>query len=438
MNKTFLIISYDFPPLNTGGSHRPARFATHLKEKYGLNPVVITVDHTLQSNANIDQTLSKTLPDDLVIHKTNIKPPDIISQLINSGYFFNTDSILYRWRNQLEKEFIKAIEKYKPAFILLSVPPFSLLNFVRKIAKKFDIPVIFDFRDPLSFWVSSPFASKLHYLNLKNTEKKCIAESFRFLVTSPETKEKYASLYPAFKEKIEVIFNSFDNYNKQATPKRKPLEKFIVGYFGSFYYNIDSEKLINKPWWRKKPYQYIQFTPFKQEWKYRSPYFFFKTIKHLIDNNPEYVDKIEIRFIGNKPLWFDNMVCEFKLQKQIKHYGFLSKDEVGKIQQECNAFLITSAKVNNGKDFFIAGKTYEFFSYQKPIIAFVTEGSQKWIIKNSGLGVICDPDNPEESSTKIKQLIDEKLEIKTNKDFVDGFLTGNQVEKLFNIIKPLI
>ena len=38
-----LYIAYQFPPLNIGGSARPARFVKHLR-KYGVNSTVVTLD----------------------------------------------------------------------------------------------------------------------------------------------------------------------------------------------------------------------------------------------------------------------------------------------------------------------------------------------------------------------------------------------------------
>ena len=39
MNVLFLV--YEFPPLNSGGSHRPFRFSKYLQQ-FGINPVIIT------------------------------------------------------------------------------------------------------------------------------------------------------------------------------------------------------------------------------------------------------------------------------------------------------------------------------------------------------------------------------------------------------------
>lgn len=439
-NYNFLLIAYDFPPLNSGGSLRPYRFAVFLKKHYSLNPIVITVDHEKYNNTYVDKSPKENFSVDLRVIRTKINKHSKISRLIDSGYFFLPDSILFRWRSYLKKEILKVIVNDKPKFLLLTVPPFSLLGFIHNLAKKYNIPVVYDFRDPLSFWVSSPFPSKLHYLYHKATERKCIKNSYRTIVVTPEMKNIYSKMFPTLGANIFVVYNSFDSYEKSTIPDlpNSTEKKFSIGYLGSFYYVQKSAGLTKRRWWKKRAYQYLQYIPFQQDWEYRTPYYFFSAVSMLLKKNPEYKDRVELLFAGAKPEWFENMIEQFDLRGNVFHYGFISKKEVKSFQNQCNAFLITSAKIEKGRDYCIAGKTYEYFAQGKPIVAFVTEGDQKWIVQNSGLGIICDPDQIEDSALKLKNYLDSKNELTPEKPFIDTFLTHNQVSKLFEVIKPLL
>jgi hypothetical protein len=80
--------------------------------------------------------------------------------------------------------------------------------------------------------------------------------------------------------------------------------------------------------------------------------------------------------------------------------------------------LITSSKVVGGRDYSIAGKTFEYFATGRPILGFVTEGAQRDILEESGVAVTCDPDNPGEAAQKIQNLIDGKIQFHPNVPFL--------------------
>ena len=436
MEKNFVIVAYDFPPINSGGNLRPARMLKYFSDK-GFNPIVVTIDHEKHLPDRTDKTLCEKLPPNAEIIRTPIEGTNLLTRLIDTGYLFLSDSILFRWKKFLRKNLDDAVAKYKPRFILVTLPPFSIMKLVHNYGREKGIPVILDFRDPLTYWVSSPFPSKLHYKHLKRMERNCIESSFKTLVVTPGMKEIYRKIYPELKDKFEVVMNSFDDYQK-TSKTRKSNSKFTIGYFGSFYYNPYSEELKRKKWWQKKPYQYFQYTPFDQDWKYRSPYYFFQAMNELFIQFPRYRDKTEVFFAGNKPEWFDYMVDEFALRDVVKHIGFVGKEEAIRLHETCDAFLITSARFKEFNDYCIAGKTYEYLSQKKPIIAFVCNGDQKWFIENSGIGLICEPDDSIESAVKLEQFFRNKISFKINEEFCNEFLTEKQFNKLYRLIKPLI
>jgi len=394
---------------------------------------VVTIDHEKINAERIDNSLLEILPDGVEVIRTKMKAESFWSKMIDSGYFFSSDSILYRWKPYLYSVLEKAVNEFNPRFVLITVPPFSLLNIVTKFFGNKKIPVICDFRDPASFWVSSPFPSKLHYLYLKYVEQKSFSTCAMALVVSPEMKNIYSQLYPKVSHKIEVVFNSFKDYVPDIHPNKR--EKFIIGYFGSFYFDAYSDHLKKQKWWKKKPYQYLQYTPYKQEWKYRTPYFFFKTLSYLFREHPKYKESVSVVFCGNKPKWFNDMVQEFELSEVVSHKGFLPKDKIVDLENQCSAFLITSSKFIGARDYCIAGKTYDYFCYKKPIIAFVADGDQKWIVENSGLGLICDPDDPIKSSKKLKDLFERGAKkYMPNYLFLDQFITHHQLSDLIHKI----
>jgi glycosyltransferase involved in cell wall biosynthesis len=159
------------------------------------------------------------------------------------------------------------------------------------------------------------------------------------------------------------------------------------------------------PWWRKRGHRKLQYVPHQEDWLYRSPYFFFRAVRMLLDRHPELMEGLCIRFAGSKPDWIQGMVEEFDLVAIVQFLGRIPLSESLRFQESCDALLLTSSKVIGGQDYSIAGKTFEYISMKKPIIAFVTEGAQKRLLARTGISLICDPDKPDDSVATLWNLL---------------------------------
>ena len=215
-------------------------------------------------------------------------------------------------------------------------------------------------------------------------------------------------------------------------------DKIIIGYVGSFYYTPTYRDNIFKPWWKKPIHRMINYVPRKEDWLYRSPYFFFKSIREILNTHPELETKIEIRFAGNTPSWLIDQIQEFRLQDVCKHYGYLQHNEVLQFQEDCDCLLITSSKVLGGRDYSIAGKTFEYFTFGKPILAFVCEGVQKDILLDSGMAMMLDPDNTIESSKNLFQFFNGQIRLYPQKDQIAKYHRKVLTEKLATVIEETV
>lgn len=179
----------------------------------------------------------------------------------------------------------------------------------------------------------------------------------------------------------------------------------------------------------------LQYMPRKQDWLYRSPYFFFKALKHLQLIRPAVFKRIKVEFVGKKPDWLTDMIREMGLDEQVSLLGEKTHKDALWFQKGCDLLLITSAKMIGGRDYSIAGKTFEYIQAQKPILSFASEGAQKDILKKTGLALICDPDNEQQSAEKILSLISGELVLTPDFQFIGSLsrkaLSG-QLAQLLN------
>lgn len=430
--KNIVIIAYEFYPTNSGGSHRPFRIAQFLKNQ-NYNPIVLSsLDASLREKE--DTSLKKLLDDShLDVRYLPIKPEDIFSKVSKSYYINIVDDVYRRWKLSLLKEIKSILSQQKIDAFYVTAPPFSIGNLVKDLKKITNTPVLLDMRDAWSQWNVFPYPSKLHYRLTLKKERRVLELADHVLVTSQVTIQDFQRIHPNIDEsKYVYLPNSFDNYQKVGLIASS--DKIKIGYVGSFYYSPISEVLRLKPWHKKKPYQWFQYTPVKEYWKYRSPFYFLKALVSLLEEDPELKERIEINFAGNTPQWLLEMIEGFGLKSIIKHHGILKKEEVIAFQMDQDYLLLTSSKREELKDYSIAGKTFEYFSLQKPILAFVTNGAQKDILEPSKLATVFNPDNLTEQMDLLREVLTNKQVLKPNLDYINQFLTANALKPLLKCI----
>jgi len=438
-----LIIAYEFPPLNSGGSHRPFKFAK-LLPKFGINPIVITPEISTQKGANLDYSQLAKLEQPLEIIRTPIKKlPNWREKLAESYYLNVEDTNAKKWEPFLISAIEKVMKEKEIAAIYVTAPPFSMANMGRRLAKRFKLPFILDMRDAWSHWVITPYPSYLHYRLTLAKERKALEAATSVIVVTDQLKSDFQKIHPNVqKEKFHLIRNAYDEpapkYPNKMSIAKATLEKPMrIGYVGSFYYTPYQRELLFKPWWKKKPYQYLQYSPRKEDWLYRSPYFFFKALAALREKQPETLNLLKVDFVGAAPAWLKAMVDEFELKDTVRFLGVLPHKEALKFQDDCDALLLTSVKVLGGLDYCIAGKTYEYICRKKPILAVLTEGNQKLFIEATGLGILCPPDDTMTSAKTLQNLLEGKVVLKPQQDFINSVNIEVTTEQLANIIKNI-
>ncbi len=438
MSKSLLIITFEFAPINVGGTMRPLLFSNYFVEQ-GYDVNVLTVDPKYYTQ--IDEGLIERLDKRVKVTTVELEKQRFYSKLINSGYGYAPEDRHLRWKKKVYENIDRIFLENKPDFVIITLPPFSIFKSLEYIKSKYQTFVLLDFRDAWTQWVLTPYASKVHYQLKLQQENKALLLADSILVTSPVTLNDLKRLHPKIdKNKFHFIPNSFPSELKEnlIIPNFESAEKIRITYIGNFYYKEEFQALFSKPWYKKKPYQWFQYLPRREDWKYRSPYFIFKTFDTFFKSYPNFKNKIELHFVGNIPDWWDSFLSEFDLNDNVFAHGYLSKSKTNDFLKLSDILLLTSNKVISGEDYSIAGKTYEYFESGKPIFGFVCEGSQKWILEESGISLIFNPDQPEKNSHILADFFQNRIILKQKIDFLKNFQTKNTLYKLNQIFDDLI
>ncbi len=442
MQKKILYIALEFPPLNNTGTYRSLKFVKYLSD-FGIKPIVLTLDEQDSYDTfglKSDQTLINEIID-VEIHRLSIKKQNRINNKIVRFFriFFTLhDKIANRTWTNFKKRIHDILSQNQIEVVIITFPPFSCERYVSFIKKKYQVKVIVDFRDAWSAWGNNFFPSYFHYRMIRKMERNVFFKADTIVTVTNELKEKFISIHgEEIRKKIEVIPNGFDFEieNEKIFNKQIQDNNIIrVGYIGSFYFDPKLEREVNKPWYKKRVNRILQFSLKEEDWKYRSPFFFLKTLQYFNENNPEYKSKIVFEHIGNSPEWLTKMIEYIGLRDNFISHGFKTQSEVIEIAKQFDYLLATSEKNLDGPHYCLPSKIFDYLELNKPIIAFVTPGSQLEFLKKSGISIFFNPDCPEENAEKLKELMTSESVFEPNKAFLISYHRKNLTKRLSELI----
>lgn len=409
-----------------------------------VNPIVITPKEEdlplIFHHGRTDNSLMQEIPEGTVIERVHCGKPEATgNKLVRWWRIYSSviENFKKYWEGPLREALPGIIKKYQPVAVYVSIPPFAMAPLWVNLLKDYPLPLIIDFRDAWSQWALAPNGSYWHYLKKKSLEAEVLRKATAVITTSAQTMDDLLKVHPWLDStKCHVVSNGYDgNPGFPAALSYQPSAKLVIGYVGNFYYSPEARSNIFKPWWKKRPNRMLNYVPRKEDWLYRSPWFFFQAVKKMLASDPSLKDRIEIRFAGNKPNWLDAQMTESGIADLVKHTGFLKHDDAVLFQQECDLLLLTSAKVIGGRDYSIAGKTFEYFTMRKPILAFVCDGAQKDILEETGMSVICDPDQTDANAAILKRIIEQGVMVHPNRQALEKYHRKQLTSQLAGIIK---
>ena len=428
--KNVLMISYFAPPLNLPSAIRVGKFAKYLPE-FGWSPIILSVKDI--GFYLKDDELYKEVKN-LNIHRTESLDYFRLMKLLQIGKSKNLSENIHRSKEKITN-FIKSlfpiddkigwmpfcyskakkiIKKNHIQIIFVSIGGVHHQAITAYfLAKKFDIPLILEFRD---LWADHPFIERSYFGKLINNywEKKVIDYATRIISLAPKQREFLKKKYNIYDNKIEYISNGYDeDYFNRKFPQKKEKGTLILTFCGGFYKNLTPSDLFNS----------------------------FLRIK-------ENRLKIIIRFIGN----FRNQF--FQLKKQYESKSFLDNISIEVIPRisyiqlleklHLSDVLMLFLPKDNKYDLILHAKLFDYMAIRKPIIAFCPKNSDVENIVNEGnLGFIVEAGNVDMGTKKIEEIIrlfkQNKLkEICGSDKFISQFTQRKATEKLVKVLNSVV
>lgn len=428
--KKVLIFAYCFPPVNMPGAFRAYSWAKYL-HKFGYYPVVITrnwenaiekpsdvykkageqIIHEVRENYEIYILPYYPNLRDRIFVKYNNRIFHIIRKLLTFLQLFLQNFFIGVVPfNNFYKQACQVIKENKDIeLIIATANPYVLFHFSYKLAKKFNIKWVADYRDNWStrgFDMKSDFLSRILQKIERRSEKKWVGTAACHLEVSPCSTQRNNDF---LKFQGFTIHNGFMSEDIIGVKPSGVFDDFTITYIGSLYSSQKIELFLN-------------------------------AFKKYIENN-KIKSGIRIFFPG---LAYDP-VQEERIRKELKGFedffeitNRLPKKEIIDIQLKSHVFLYSAHNVRG----VIGSKLYEYVSLKKPVILAPSDNDvNEEVLMDSGVGIICN--TTDEAYKIIGKLHNDfysnnGIKININQEKIDFYSRENQTKILAGIFDEIL
>ena len=206
--KKVLVITYHYPPINNGATPRLSQFVKYLPQ-YGYIPTVLT---TNKFGMTDDDKNILRVREYGVIEKSRIL---LITYKIIRKILYRTGLVvdpLIIWRLQCIRFIDKLLLHEKFDLVFASFPPSVNIELAIYLKKKYNLPLVSDFRDGLVF---EPLRKENVFRRLsdKYFEKKVVKNSDYIITVTPPITKYFHLKYENCK--VDTITNGFQEYDYQ-------------------------------------------------------------------------------------------------------------------------------------------------------------------------------------------------------------------------------
>ena len=262
-----------------------------------------------------------------------------LSDLINTP-----DYTRYSWIKNAIKEIDKLFASgQKIDYIHTISIPFSSNTIGYTVKKKYGIPWIAQFYDP---WHNNPARSFRFNWASKYDEKleKCVAENADVIIHPCQMMiDDWVNAYGEDKRAKLVTLPFISEIPTKHIKERKDVnEPFVISHIGSFQ-------------------------------QFRKSDTFVKAVALLINDNPEFSEKLKVNFVGRVTENDITLIRQNKLENIFNLAGLVREEECYKYFEESDMFLIVDT--DHEHNVFYPSKIIKYFFYQKPILGITKKDS---------------------------------------------------------------
>lgn len=396
--KKVLMVALEFAPCRSAGVQRTLRFSEFLIG-FLWQPYTITATENIYDRR--DDTLA-VLPE-VAKYVVKAKCNDAAKKYAVKGRYFQWMTLPDRywpWYFDAVKQASIVIEQERPDVIWSTYPVLTAHWIARKLQKKYNIPWVADFRDPLQCRYDQ---SAQHYAWLKKLmEKSVIKHADKVVFTSQRAASLYRDLYPTEDPtKFVTIENGYYLSNELTllTPVKR--DKFQLLYSGSLYTNgRDTTPLFSALSLLKK--------------------------KNIISQ-----ENFILTFRPGKTDTFQVLLAELNISELVEFLPSTSFDSAVAEMQQASATVLIQDEIFHRQ---IPGKIYDYISIKRPILAITPQDSATAdLIAEIPFGVSAW--GAEEIAKNLKKLLSEDIDCSAN---IEQYSRKRKTKELVDVFNTII
>jgi glycosyltransferase involved in cell wall biosynthesis len=426
-----LIIAYYYPPINTGGTVRPLKWAQYLQQ-WGHEVTILT--HTYNKTKSEPGSPQIIRFHDISYNK---KRPNLykkcqwlilrsFTEALNIVGIYH--SIYSWWKRKVIKNSETIIQQAQPDIIIATYPPVETLEIGLHLSKKYNIPLIADFRDGLLF---EPIEIKRinQYRCIRQRYEKIETEvagqSTAIIAVSQPIMDYYAGTYQP--KHSAVITNAFDpeDTRKAQSAGRKANNANDAVRQALSAMRLPPGKHFN-----------IVFTGrFSLSVRNRRVDFFFDAVRSLLEREKHLEAIIKIHLVGEYRKEELQGVKDLIARGIVLYHGFVERRQSLAFQRAADLLLIITEPERRSM---VTAKIFEYLYAGKPILALTYKTVLEDIIKETKSGWIVHPHQPEAIADLLGNIIiDTEFyhSIQPDGDKIQQYSIKSQVEKLNRLLE---
>ena len=398
MSTTALLLAYAFPPENISGAARPYRFYRSLPE-HDVTPIVFTA--SAQTHESQDIYFIRDIPRDLPRQTLSWQVERVIRKLLLPGELGLT------WSRRVAHECRDFVRKNNRCVVLSTSPPLSTHLAAYQVKRKYGMPWIADFRDPLN-----PTAKiSVSRLNIYSILETFILKNADAIIANTDAVHaEWCKRYPALQHKFHVIWNGFDPADA-VSPAQIANDGIVhVTHVGELYGGGHPGPILD-------------------------------SIQRLCNRNELKTSNFRLSLIG---LSSDDVFPDIRVLHDLVNSGIVEyvpkhipSDEARSIASRANGLLLLQPQ----SDVQVPAKLFEYIRIGRPILAYIKRNSPSdRILLNSGIPyrTIYPDDTPDAIDAKLLEFIClPSHPVRANDWFFDNFNARNQAHALSDIIHSL-
>lgn len=434
--KKVLVLTYYWPPAGGPGVQRMLKFVKYLPLS-GWQPVVLTVangDYVAR-----DESLLADVPPEITVYKVPAREwysayrkltGKKENEAIPIGAFMK--SAEDRWPERLAKwirinvfvpdgkigwirPVLRKAREIVPAedirAIVSTSPPQSVQLAARKIAQKYRLPWVADFRDP---WTESIFYQDLNRLKLMEKldisfEKKVLQSVDTALTVSASIARRFREKTPGLR--CEVIPNGFDKTDFALNSPPEPASKFYLSFVGNLKLN-------------------------------QNPPGLWQAIRDLLARDEHFAQNFQLRFTGKIDPEIEKSLGEFDLTAHTLIENYVPHDLAVRRMSESAAllYIIPEAPDNKGV---LTGKLFEYLASGRPFLSIgPPDGDAAAILQETAAGPMFAPRDVAGISERLAELYrhwqqNDLDRLSPDPSKVEKYERKNQAQKLAEILDNL-